>query len=502
MTRPRVNLIAAAFAATFCAMITAPLVIHAAGLASDTRYIDNRLPMTLPKPPADAAGLLPFARAFTAYLRDNFGLRSELIVLNHQLRKSVGVSGVPALMIGKQGWQFLSTANNITEQHRGVDRFTPLELDRWIDAMEALRDWLAERSIPLVIAVAPNQQTIYGEYLPFYVNRVHPVTRFDQIERRLRERGSTLEFVNMKHALLQKKAAGKLYNAAESHWNSLGAFYGFQEVLDGLKRQGVDLPRDSLDDFSVRIETKAMLPATFSEVGPHLHRKQQRAFDAIPEKVYKLSNLRVAEIAGDASRQHTAYFISDSFTQEWRKFMPSSFRTAYVSTNIDEAYPVAALEQLKPSVVVYEIVERYLSWSGFLDASNIPPKAAMPLSRMDSLLLAAHGGFIDGISTSGDTVTFHGWAIDPRYKQPPRHIFFYAGDTAATFTRPTLNRPDVAIGFVDQRIGFRLSVPRAALADLSQEVNIVARLSDGHYVKLAIDKPQQVRLEQIRTSAN
>src|SRR4051812_24344319 len=179
-------LLSIAVLATLCA----PAIIQLAGRTTDPSFIDNRPPAPFPAAPSSISDIERVRNGLIKFVEDNFGLRAEMVRLNALIHAWMGVSSVPSLIMGKDGWFFLKNDYAIDDQFRGLNRFSDVELDAWIDTVDIYRRWLEARGIAFMIVVAPNQQTVYPEYMPLYVNRVSPETRLDQLSRRLRERQS------------------------------------------------------------------------------------------------------------------------------------------------------------------------------------------------------------------------------------------------------------------------------------------------------------------------
>src|ERR1019366_4985298 len=169
----------------FCVLVLgtlcAPAVVQFAGRATDPSFIDNRRPAQFPNWPTSIKEVVNFRDGVSRFIDDNFGLRAELVKLDYRVHSWIGVSSHPGLIEGKNGWVFLKSDYAVFDQFRGLNRFTDAELEAWIDTMERAQQWLAAQGIAFMVVIAPNQQTIYPEYMPAYANRVWPETRLDQV---------------------------------------------------------------------------------------------------------------------------------------------------------------------------------------------------------------------------------------------------------------------------------------------------------------------------------
>src|ERR1044072_2084924 len=235
------------------ATLFAPALIQITGRQTDPSFLDNRAPARMPDwPTSFSLGALgQFRSDLVTFIDDNFGLRAEMVKLNVRIRSAIGVSAIPGMFMGKEGWFFLKTDSDVLDQVRALNRFADDELDEWIDLMEAQQRWVKAQGAAMVIVIAPNQHTIYPEYLPRYVNRVWPETRLDQIMRRLKERGSSLVVVDPRSDLWAAKERALLYHKYEDHWNALGAFIAYSAAMNEAKKLVPALQPLTLSDYAI-----------------------------------------------------------------------------------------------------------------------------------------------------------------------------------------------------------------------------------------------------------
>ena len=170
-----------------------------------TGHLPIRLPRQsparpLPMLPTSIEGVEPFRDGVIKFIDDNFGLRAEMVRLNVLIHPSIGVSSVPSLMVGKDGWFFLKTHNDILDQFRGLSRLTDDELDAWIDTMELYNAGWKNKASPSSLSLRrTNRRSIPNTC------RCTPTAsgrkRSRSLSRRLHERHSKLAFVDPRRDL-------------------------------------------------------------------------------------------------------------------------------------------------------------------------------------------------------------------------------------------------------------------------------------------------------------
>lgn len=347
---------AMALCASVISGLFAPALIQSAGLSTDPSIIDNRRPAQFPAWPRSLEDLGAFRDGLIAYADDNFGLRTEMIRLNWRIHAAIGVSSHPGLIVGKHGWVFLDR-DNALDQYRGINRFSEKELDAWIDAMENYQRWFAQKGGALVVVIAPNAQTIYSEYLPAWVNIVHPETRLDQIVRRLKERGSNLAFVDLRPALRAAKKNGQLYHKYENHWNALGGFFAYRELMRTIVPLAPSANPLELEDFNVSSRLRNWYIPWETEAVPSLTKKSGSA--AGPTLPVADTRHKIYRITSALPGAPSLLFLHDSFGNPG---LLDYLKETFSKTTL--AYTYEGMEDIglreHHDVVIIEMVERYL----------------------------------------------------------------------------------------------------------------------------------------------
>jgi hypothetical protein len=106
---------------------------------------------------------------------------------------------------------------------------------RRIDAqIKTVHERLAACGIPSVVFIAPNKQSIYSEFLLKVDSGSPPATRLDALAAELT--GSAKEMLIDPRPIMRSvkrvHAPLRLYNRTETHWNGLGAYYGYRALIE------------------------------------------------------------------------------------------------------------------------------------------------------------------------------------------------------------------------------------------------------------------------------
>jgi hypothetical protein len=304
--------------------------------------------------------LKKFIRGFESYFNDHFGFRNQLIFWHvkwtHDIFRN---STVPKVLIGKDGWLFWA-GDQMAENYRGIDRFTPQELRDWQTLLERRRDWLARYGIKYIFVVAPDKQSIYPEYLPDWLTKVRPESKLDQFFAYMRA-NSTVDVLDLRPVLRDAKKIAPTYFRNDAHWNLFGGFIATEEIIQVISRRQPELKPLSIDSFEIESTTR-----TGGDLAMFLGLKEMTDDKAILVK--PKSDLPVLEMSEQLEERQGKFFTKnpnahgnamifrDSFAYFLEPFLGYHFaKVSYIWRY--ELNPVW-IEADNPVVVISEMVER------------------------------------------------------------------------------------------------------------------------------------------------
>lgn len=218
------------FAALVLLLLSTPLVVGITRQDSPEYIVkEGRLPAPAPSVPADFSDWLALAGRIDAYLNDHFGLRHAMIRLHKDSTYPVFLKVNTAVLIGRDGRMFYE-GNEMVRQSAGL----VLRSERVAEAADLLasmREALARRGIPFLVAVPPNASTTYQDDLPYWAQSNGRKTEYDLFLDDLKSRG--VKTVDLRPALLAvRRNGGEAYLMHDAHWTPRGAIAGFNAVVE------------------------------------------------------------------------------------------------------------------------------------------------------------------------------------------------------------------------------------------------------------------------------
>ncbi|MAO09189.1 MAG: hypothetical protein CL596_10800 [Alteromonas sp.] len=221
--------------------------------------------------------------------------------------------------------------------------------------------WLKERGIAYYIAIAPNKLTIYDEKIP--IRKGTDTTKRVQTVNYFNSKGFSI--IDLSDTLIKQKEKG-LYFKTDTHWNELGAYYAYCQLLTAIKKDFPQVRMLSEADFTVeplkytRRDLARMLRTQRREEAPVLHIKSPKGKKVASElcipDFYNQDPLRYEYRYKSNVNNLKILVLGDSFGTWWQKFLKESFGEVVIIRQ--NRFEARIIEQEQPDIVVNEYVER------------------------------------------------------------------------------------------------------------------------------------------------
>lgn len=333
---------------------------------------ENRFPAPFPKLDYSWNSLTSFSHGFEAYFNDRFVFRNLLVSSRAQLfLKLFHMSGNQEVLLGKNGFFFYADKPHLAK-YTGKNPFSQEDLIRWKKYLEHYNQWCADRGIDYQFVIAPSKSTIYPEFLPNEYSKVKE-TRADQLVNYLKASKCPVRVLDLRTTLRAVKGDLPLYFKTDTHWNQLGAYYGYEILIESLRAQHPEIHAPlKLTDFNV-------LPITFtdgdlariqglfgilSETSVGLERKRPstanlRLNTNFSENKLGFGNTRAHSFSQNKPDLPSVVMFRDSFATNMIELpLPEHFSRIVFFWQID--FSESLVEREKPDIVVQELVESKL----------------------------------------------------------------------------------------------------------------------------------------------
>jgi hypothetical protein len=366
--------------ALFAALISVPLILAVTGPRQEYSRVEKRSLAPFPELRLNGGTIRELTRAIDHYYQDHFGLR-ELLIHRYQreVSKRFGGSTAAEVVAGEDGWLFFA-GEQVVDDFVGRAPFLPDRLAALAAGIRERRARLAEKDIRFLAVVAPNKQSIYPEYLPEHYRQAQGATRLDQALALL-NRDPAGAILDLRPVLLRNKGERRLYDKTDTHWNQLGAYCGYREMIRVIADYfpGEDLNahfsvgalwrRDPAGDLVPLSGRTDILWETRPEVLTWQRAEKKELRPAL------LALLLPEELAPELTvrpgKGLRVLVLHDSFMIPMKLFLSETFgEVLYIRKYYDRKTAdffnrevmARLLAEYEPDLVIEQIVERHLDW--------------------------------------------------------------------------------------------------------------------------------------------
>lgn len=356
----------------FLVLLYIPLADQVFKISGESELVEKRKLSRRPEFRFDS--LFVYPKQYTRYYNDYFTFRSGLIYLNNLFKaKIMGISPLPKVLIGKDDWFFLDKLElrpGTVECYRSMNPFTPRQLEQWKNVLEQRQQWLAARGIHYLFLIVPNKNTIYPEFMPDHIRRVHEKSRMDQFLEYLQNH-STVPVLDLRPALKAGKTQYPVYSRTDTHWNDYGAYIAFREIITHISRsfpsfkEAVPLP---LSRFKIEVVNHSGGDlAIMLSLNKDVFREDMIFLEARPPLRATGGNLdNISRFVKQGySECPTAplpniLMVHDSFYKRLEPFLSEQFSRVLFIWDWDLNFHPHVIERENPKLVIDEMAERFL----------------------------------------------------------------------------------------------------------------------------------------------
>lgn len=170
-----------------------------------------------------------FGKDFEAWFNDRFNCRKQLVLIKITKEHK-------RVLYGKDDWLFYKGSNSIAN-YRNTKLFSAEELQSLADYLSSIDDYCRKNNKIFYFFIAPDKNKIYGEYYPDYIIKINPdsKSRANQLISYLKA-NTNINVIYPYEILKQNKDKGFLYYKQDTHWNSFGAYFGYNLLMDEIKK--------------------------------------------------------------------------------------------------------------------------------------------------------------------------------------------------------------------------------------------------------------------------
>ena len=367
-----------AFIAVFLIICCAPLVLMP--FVKNEENLGNTADIAFPSIISEDNKLnQDFGTQFEGWFNEKIPFRSDLITADNTLKSE---------LLGYSHNNVISGRNGYLYSDETIDDFigktkSEREIYNIARTLYIMQKYCNSYGAKFLFAAVPNKNTIEYENMPFGYKRGKTST-LDILQRRLDE--LSVNYVDLKSLLSNNEA--QLYLKTDTHWNNLGALYGYNAIMDALEK-----PHKTYDgaEYSVRCDwsgdlSKMLYPSSPILCNQYYFDIEYSDFTFIKPRASMPKEDILENLMGDSesldaliqTRNSTAdgslYISRDSFARALLPFLIDNYASIYMTRLRD--FNLLNLQQEGYTDVVYEIAQRNID-----TITDEPPMIYSPPAR-------------------------------------------------------------------------------------------------------------------------
>ncbi|MCI7223515.1 MULTISPECIES: alginate O-acetyltransferase AlgX-related protein [Fusobacterium] len=306
---------------------------------------------------------LNYGKEIEQWLNDHFFKREKILKFYKKLdRKLKNRVENEKVFMGKEKWLFYKGDNSI-RNYQNIDLFTDEDLKLIVKNIKNRKKWLKKKGISYYLFIAPDKNKVYGEFYPNFIKKVNTIGRVEQLKESFNR--NELEIIYpLERLLLEKtKSEDLLYYKTDTHWNSYGAFIGYEELLKVIKRDFVDIEEIKEKDLNISYkpylngDLGKMLSLNFNQ-----YKKDNYKNIVIKNQEFEYikNNPRGEGILTKSNKKYKVLILRDSFMTDMHPYISQTFgEVNYIWTHDFNSFQ-KLIEEYNPDIIIQEIVERYI----------------------------------------------------------------------------------------------------------------------------------------------
>ncbi len=294
-----------------------------------------------------------FGRNFNDWFNDRFYLRNNFIASNDLkllLSKNWKTKDV---IKGKEDWLFLGW-NNAVNSYSNKMPLSDDELLKIYKYLNNINNRCKAHKIKFYVFIAPDKSTIYEEFYADSIKKVSKVSKTEQLIDYM-NKNSDIKIIYPKNKLLEAKNKNIIYWKTDTHWNELGAYFGYIELIETIQKDF-----SSIKTYKIKNYEEKEYNGDLYKMAPKFLRKEDKTLYKTPIVnndfcKFPKDESKEAVICYNPLGEKNLLMFRDSFAISLIPYLSHSFKNSKFiwddNVNLSD----------DTDIVVLEIIERNLS---------------------------------------------------------------------------------------------------------------------------------------------
>lgn len=362
-------------------LLSIPAFSQLLGSAVSQSGAEQRSLAQIPALPDNQAALLELPKKIDAFINDQYGLRTQIMLANALLRYTLRSSPNSSVYYGVEGWLFYNGDHGLRQVSRNPPRYDALK--RFADLLANFDSVLQRENRRFVVAIAPNKESVYQQKLPRWLQANTGPTEYDVLFAELAK--TRIQTVDLRAVLREAAQETPVYYKTDSHWNPLGALIAYNALVSAAGQENwrvdpaIALQPDALS-FSGDLARYLGLHHYLSEPDWRLMVGNQPK----NETIFNDRNIHPTRVFDYYRDGPVVLIFGDSFSNRLFKYFLSLHVSRLIWTHHNECgFNGDLVNRYQPDIVFYLPVERMIGCADGVVPKGLvlPTQSLAPRSR-------------------------------------------------------------------------------------------------------------------------
>lgn len=355
-----------------------------------------------------------FFQDFESWFTERVALRNVLLSVDGRIQSGIfQESNVSGVIDGTDGWLYYSST---LSDYRGEDVMTDRELFNLAHNIGVVQEYAEDRGMGFVFTIAPNKNTLYPEYMPYYKSRI---LNKDHSAKLLAPYLQDVNYLDLFQMF--ENTDEVLYLKRDSHWNNKGAYMAYEGMMDMLGLSYEKLAEPTLQ----KAENGDLNKMLYSFYGPL---EENYYYDLPGSYTYEKEGATVEDgwiITNNLEGSGSLLMFRDSFANTLIPFFSERFETACYSKGMPNALE-RFVETYSPDQLIIQKVERNIS-----DYLDNPPILTPPTAELPENLTIASTATTVAVESSMNDVNYYKFSgqLDPERMEADSQVLVAVNGT-------------------------------------------------------------------------
>lgn len=297
-----------------------------------------------------------YGKSFESCFDDRFFLRKQIIHLFDKYRYSLSSDENQKALIGKDDWAFYKGDNSVSN-YQNATLLSQDELEKITANLNDIQNFAKQNNQRFVFLIGPDKNKAYGEFFSEKYKKQRPdsESRTVQLLNYLKLH-SDVRAVYPLDVINAGKDKGLLYYKDDTHWNDLGAYLAYREMMRAIGISPAEV------DFQLRIREGNGDIASMIRLKKSVYSRIEYPTIATQtvgkcEDISKETNDKMTFLCTNPAGTGKAIVFRDSFTTAVQPYLAATFKETklYWHYYIKD---IAPSELKQYDVIILETVER------------------------------------------------------------------------------------------------------------------------------------------------